>query len=560
MAFDEKVFSEAIEEFLLKADFTTGNVQAGLEEVLGRIASVLGIARITADFYECMGDDTKQKYMETTIYQDGEEEPDVVYTEQKKTMNGCLVDYKIYANKGKSSWSEVELDRIKITVKLLFFCFDRVQTEKMANYLIYHDKKLGCFNMDYYHQKVQSLMDEGKIENYGACYFNIKQLGMVNQKIGRDGGTKVLAIFIAKLNEVLKAQEYVCRVARDNFIILFRKNHLEKIMEYLSGQEIIYNHSTGESIYITVWAGYYMIPDANLQASEIMDNASIAYNMAKTVMNQPYAFYDQHMLEQINDFKRVEEMFELALLLEEFKVYYQPKIMLKGYKLAGAEALCRWVHDGEVISPERFIPILEKNMSICKLDFYMLEHVCRDIRHWLDDGKEVVKVSVNLSRCHFGDVHLLEHLLAIIDKYEIPHEYIEIELTETTTDVGFKDLKEIVFGLQKEGISTSVDDFGVGYSSLNLIRELPWNVIKIDKSFLQNVEESSDKNKIMLRHVIQMAQEIGMECIVEGVETIDHIKLLKENSCYMAQGYFFDTPLPEEVFREKLGEDNEELS
>ena len=199
-------------------------------------------------------------------------------------------------------------------------------------------------------------------------------------------------------------------------------------------------------------------------------------------------------------------------------------------------------------------------MFICKLVFYMLEEVCRDIRHWLDDGKEVVKVSVNLSRCHFGDVHLLEHLLAIIDKYKIPHEYIEIELTETTTDVGFKDLKEIVFGLQKEGISTSVDDFGVGYSSLNLIRELPWNVIKIDKSFLQHVEDSSDKNKIMLRHVIQMAQEIGMECIVEGVETIDHIKLLKENSCYMAQGYFFDTPLPEEVFREKLGEDNEELS
>lgn len=181
----------------------------------------------------------------------------------------------------------------------------------------------------------------------------------------------------------------------------------------------------------------------------------------------------------------------------------------------------------------------------------MLEHVCRDIRQWIDEGKEVVKVSVNLSRCHLGNPELLNTILDIIDKYEVPHQYIEIELTETTTDVAFHDLKSIVFGLQEQGISTSVDDFGVGYSSLNLLKELPWNVIKIDKSFLE-YHEGNRVNYIMLKQVIAMAQELGMEVIVEGVETVEHIKMLKENNCYMAQGFYFDKPLPKEEFVERI--------
>ena len=154
------------------------------------------------------------------------------------------------------------------------------------------------------------------------------------------------------------------------------------------------------------------------------------------------------------------------------------------------EALCRWIKDKTIIPPNDFIPILEINTDICQLDFYMLDHVCKDIRRWLDEGKEVVRVSVNFSRKHLIDVNVLEKIIATIDKNNVPHEYIEIELTETTTDVLFSDLRRVVCGLQEQGIWTAVDDFGVGYSSLNLIRDLPWNVLKIDKSFVPtNVEE-----------------------------------------------------------------------
>ncbi len=200
-----------------------------------------------------------------------------------------------------------------------------------------------------------------------------------------------------------------------------------------------------------------------------MDYVSVAMNISKNVQHVQFLSYDENLMMQMKNKKVVEAMFSDAIAREEFVVYYQPKVRLREYDLAGAEALCRWKRGGEMIPPDRFVPILEQSKAICTLDFYMLEHVCRDIRQWIDEGRDVVKISVNLSRRHMGDSELLGNILSIIDKYEVPHQYIEIELTETTTDVAFYDLKSIVFGLQEQGISTSVDDFGVVYSSLNLI-------------------------------------------------------------------------------------------
>ena len=175
-----------------------------------------------------------------------------------------------------------------------------------------------------------------------------------------------------------------------------------------------------------------------------------------------------------------------------------------------------------------------------------------DLRKWLDEGKNVVRVSVNFSRQHMGDVDLAERILQIIDSYRIPHQYLEIELTETTTDVTFTDLRKLVDKLQSQGIRTSVDDFGVGYSSLNLIRELPWDVLKIDKSFLPDTIDPTNEKYVMFKYLVAMAQNLGLECIVEGVETVNHIRVLKENQCYMAQGFYFDKPLPKDEFERRF--------
>ena len=310
----------------------------------------------------------------------------------------------------------------------------------------------------------------------------------------------------------------------------------------------------GETVTVTTTAGYYMIPEATESATDVMDRISTAYQLAKSVYKRPFLFYDDEIMQHQTHVKEIEMMFPSAIENEEFKVFYQPKTQLNNYQLAGAEALCRWFRNGKVISPGEFIPVLEGSKAICTLDFYMLDHVCRDIRRWLDEGREAVKVSVNLSRLHLGDEDLLESILRIIDKYKVPHHFIEIELTETTTDVDYKELKKIVYGLREQDISTSVDDFGVGYSSLNLIREMPWNVLKIDKSFLPTQEEeNNDPSKVkMLRHIITMSQDLGLECIVEGVETAEQVKLLKDCKCYLAQGFYFDRPLPVKEFEQKL--------
>lgn len=150
------------------------------------------------------------------------------------------------------------------------------------------------------------------------------------------------------------------------------------------------------------------------------------------------------------------------------------------------------------------------------------------------------------------DIDLTDHILSIINKYNIPHDLIEIELTETASDVMFSDLRRIVSGLQRENVKTAVDDFGVGYSSLNLIRDIPWDVLKIDKSFVPQTEDDGNVSNVMFRHLISLAQDMGLECVVEGVETDEQLRILKKNNCQIAQGFLFDHPLPVEEFEDRL--------
>ena len=193
-----------------------------------------------------------------------------------------------------------------------------------------------------------------------------------------------------------------------------------------------------------------------------------------------------------------------------------------------------------------FIPVLEGTSDICRLDFHMLDLVCCHLRKWLDAGKKAGRVSVNFSRRHMANPGLADKIIEIIDRHGVPHEYIEVELTETTTDVEFKDL-------QANGICTSVDDFGMGYSSLNLIRVVPWNVLKVDRVFVPLDDEATDSARcIMFKHVIAMAKELGLECIIEGVETNAQVKILRDFGCDKVQGYLFDKPLPIEDFEQRL--------
>lgn len=552
MIFDYKAYSRLLNEFIIEGEKIEQYRDPAFNKILESICKFLRISRISSAVFDSTCDSAIIKSAPHIYYDDGNADSTRVLKFTENNVRACKANYSFMQSKSGQDWSEEEVQQIEAFEKLIYTFCDRSYASTIAKDLSMFDNDLMIYPLTFFLATVKNLIRQGRIGEFGGVYFNIKHFSSINDRFGRDCATNIMKLFIHGILEKILYEECICRVGGDNFVVLFKKDNLNIIKNYLSGMPITFND--GETVTVTTTAGYYMIPEATESATDVMDRISTAYQLAKSVYKRPFLFYDDEIMQHQTHVKEIEMMFPSAIENEEFKVFYQPKTQLNNYQLAGAEALCRWFRNGKVISPGEFIPVLEGSKAICTLDFYMLDHVCRDIRRWLDEGREAVKVSVNLSRLHLGDEDLLESILRIIDKYKVPHHFIEIELTETTTDVDYKELKKIVYGLREQDISTSVDDFGVGYSSLNLIREMPWNVLKIDKSFLPTQEEeNNDPSKVkMLRHIITMSQDLGLECIVEGVETAEQVKLLKDCKCYLAQGFYFDRPLPVKEFEQKL--------
>lgn len=551
MIFEYESYVKLLNDFILSGEKIESYRNPAFGELLAPLCSFLRISRVSVAVYDNECDVDLINTTPFVYYDDGKSDSARTLSFKEEFSGNSEVSYIFFQQKGGQNWSDEEKTQIQSIEKLIYVFNIRRYTTNLAEELAMMDNELHVYPLTFFLTTVKTLIKQHRIHDFGSAYFNLRHFSSINEKLGRAAATEVMRSFISGIQQMILFEECVCRVGGDNFVVLFKKDNVDKIRDYLSGRHITF--SDGGETTLTTTAGFYMIPESTETASDVMDRISTAYQLAKSVYKRPYLFYDNEIMQHQTHVKEVEALFPSAISNEEFKVFYQPKTQLNDYQLAGAEALCRWFRNGKVVPPGDFIPVLEGSKAICTLDFYMLEHVCRDIRRWLDEGREVVKVSVNLSRLHLGDTDLLESILSIIDKYSVPHHYIEIELTETTTDVDYKELKKIVYGLREQDISTSVDDFGVGYSSLNLIREMPWSVLKIDKSFLPTHEENQDPSKVkMLRHIITMSQDLGLECIVEGVETAEQVKLLKDCKCFLAQGYYFDRPLPVKEFEQKL--------
>ena len=490
------------------------------------------------------------------------------YDSEKACKNICInkrinapdetiIFYHIYSIEGEPEWTEEERNRINVFIALLSTFNGKTRLAQLAHHLTYYDSDFDVYNLKQFMKCAWILCNSRRIDQFTVVRFNFKRFSAVNQYIGRENGTLVMKKFISLIDDLLDDEnEFICRIGGDNFLTLVKSDKLQAVLGILSGTSVIYDEPHNERIFISATAGVYILKDicSVIPPTDIMDRVSLAAQLAKESSDTDVVYFDETLLERIKHNDDISVNFRRALEEREFLVYYQPKVAINGRHIAGAEALCRWMHNGQMIPPGEFIPILEQGRDICKLDFYMLDAVCRDIRRWLDKGMSVVRISVNLSRRHLSDTELLEHIIEIIDRNNVPHKYIEIELTETTTDVEFRDLKRIIGGLQQAGISTSVDDFGIGYSSLNLIKEIPWNVLKLDRSLLPaKGDENPAQKDIMFKHIVAMTQEMGLECISEGVETIEQVQLLADNKCNLAQGFYFDKPLPMEEFETRLG-------
>ena len=372
----------------------------------------------------------------------------------------------------------------------------------------------------------------------------------INEMYGYSFGNYVLKYVADEISKTLKSDELFARTGGAHFGLLLRYDNDEALVDRLNGWftsiSKIRSSERANVVNIQFTSGVYRITDKDDDPGRAREFANVARESATHHFDNTIEFYDSKMQEQLAVQAELELDSSKALEDGEFKVFLQPKYSTTNEKIVGAEALIRWKHHKRgLIGPNDFIPIFESNGFIVKIDFYVLEEVCKCIKKWMEDGLEPVIVSVNLSRVHLYDTNLVDEIVKMVDSYGIPHEYIEFELTETVLFEELDALISVMNKLKAAGFILSMDDFGSGYSSLNMLKQLPVDVLKLDKGFMDNFQsdEPDSRDKAIISHVIHMAKDLNMEVLAEGVETENQQKFLKESECDMIQGYYYSKPV-----------------
>ena len=290
--------------------------------------------------------------------------------------------------------------------------------------------------------------------------------------------------------------------------------------------------------------------DANIEQDYF--NACAAAEELSESDDSGISYFDEALIEQQKWFDTVNDNQEAAVKNEEFQVYYQPKYDPKTNKLAGAEALIRWISpEYGFVSPGKFIPIFEKNGFITEIDHYMITHVARDQKRWLDQGFTCVPVSVNVSRAHFVEDDLAEQIRDMVDREGAPHDLVEIELTESAFFDDKNAMITTINRLKEYGFSVSMDDFGAGYSSLNSLKDMPLDVLKLDAEFFRG-DSGDGRGEIVVSEAIRLAKQLNMRTVAEGVEDRDQVEFLAEHDCDMIQGFYYAKPMPPEEYEERM--------
>ncbi len=454
---------------------------------------------------------------------------------------------EVFVNKRKL---EEEYDKVKLLL------LENAYGKKVLDMLYkaaYYDELTKILNRSGFRKEALKIIKDNPQKEYILIRFDIYQFKAINDLFGFDTADHVLKN-IAKSLSSLSISGVACfaRIHADGFLALYEvEANNNKCFQQLFEESFYRENLNLFEHKITFQYGRYFIEKGENSINDILQKVNLAHIMAKQQKHSKLCDYDENFKRRIVYEAEVEDKMHQALANKEFVVYLQPKYMLKNEKIAGAEALVRWQKaDKSIISPGQFIPLFEKNGFITKLDFYMLERVCELLRSWIDDGKPVVAISINFSRLHLLNNRFVEDVEDIVNKYSIPKKYIELELTESTIINNEELLQDIFQQFHENGFCLSIDDFGTGYSSLGLLKNLCVDVIKMDKSFFDN-NKYEDKAKTVILNVMNMARQLGVHTVAEGVETQGQINFLKEVKCDIVQGYYYAKPMPTYEF-EKL--------
>lgn len=416
------------------------------------------------------------------------------------------------------------------------------KTRENLIYRVSYDDLTGIYNKAAFYQKAQELIHANPQETFEILRVNVERFKVINDLFGEEMGDRLLK-YIARFFEQIKIPRCVYgRVHSDNFVLCFpvgndnRQKLIAEMQAKLAGFSLDYK--------IILCFGVYRVMEKNLPVSVMCDRANLALNKAKGNYLMVCGEYDEKMRQSIVLEQAIINEMNDALINEEFVLYLQPKYDLITEKIVGSEALVRWNHPGRgLVSPAEFIPIFERNGFILKLDQYVWESACKLIRKWLDEGINPLPISVNVSRIDLYSANLCGILTELIKKYDIPSSLLELELTESAYTENPQQIIKITKKLQDAGFVILMDDFGSGYSSLNMLKDVSVDILKIDLHFLDNNDESGRGGNI-LNSIVRMAKWLKMPVIAEGVETQQQVEFLRTIGCTRVQGYYYSRPIP----------------
>lgn len=433
----------------------------------------------------------------------------------------------------------------------LFIIWNNRRNQKELEHIAFVDPVTQGMSWAKFQAVAQRDIQSAPPNTYILISLDIYKFKLINESFGSTEGNKTLKYVNDIIKKHLLSGEYICRVSSDVFNLLIYnipeseiKKHLSEIASELNS----YNEHAVYKYYLQITSGIYVIDDSSLDLITMQDRANMARKVAKrSVSYEPsnYCFYKDTERKRLSRERDMDNRMLTALENHEFEVYLQPKIDLHSGRIAGAEALVRWRDPQRgLIPPNLFIPFFERNGFITKIDLFVFEEVCRLLRKWLDEGKTPIPISTNLSQIHLKNPDFLAAFEKIYKKYDIPASLLEMEITESVVFENLEFLIHVIEQIHAIGFCCSLDDFGSGYSSLNILKDIRVDTIKIDKAFLDSKAQNVERTKSIIKSVVGLAKSLHMQTVTEGVEMEEQAGFLKSIGCDLAQGFLFSKPLP----------------
>lgn len=443
-------------------------------------------------------------------------------------------------------------------ITLILYIIRRKYVNQIEN-IAYLDSITNGINSTKFSILVKPLISESPDSTYMMVAINIKDFKLINDCFGSKKGNLTLKhLYNVLYKNIDENEEFVCRHDADLFYLLIKNRPVLEALELLYKIEAdinYFNKNRENPYFLRISAGIYTIENHNEDLITIQDHANTARKSFNKAHQSDFSFYSDIERKRLISEKEISNLMEKALENKEFFMCLQPKIDIKSGKISGAESLVRWKNSEKgIIYPSDFIPLFEKSGFICKLDLYILEETCKLISKWIKEGKEVLRISVNVSRQHLNDKLFLEKYKLICNKYNVPTYLIDLELTESIF-LENPEAVDIIDDIHSNGFKCSIDDFGFGYSSLGILKDFKVDIIKLDRSFFVS-KNNIDRGKVVIKSIIELSKRLGMKVTAEGIEELEQVEFLKNVGCDYIQGYVFSKPLLISDFEDFAYENN----